>query len=58
MNAFNEIYQDVYKKSGMELKEKKKKDTIKRLLFIIKNKVHHLFSSRTLIFVSVWFVGS
>lgn len=35
MNAFNEIYQDVYKKSGMELKEKKKKDTIKRLLFII-----------------------
>ena len=35
MNAFNEIYQDVYKKSGMELKEKKKKDTIKRFLFII-----------------------
>ncbi len=35
MNAFNEIYQDVYKRSGMELKEKKKKDTIKRLLFII-----------------------
>ena len=35
MNAFNEIYQDVYKKYGMELKEKKKKDTIKRFLFII-----------------------
>ena len=35
MNIFNEIYQDVYKKSGMELKEKKKKDTIKRFLFLV-----------------------
>ena len=35
MNTFNEIYQDLYKKSGIELKEKKKKDTIKRLIFLM-----------------------
>lgn len=47
MNAFNEIYQDVYKKSGMELKEKKKKDTIKRFLFLICIIVMIIFCAKT-----------
>ena len=35
MNAFNEIYQDLYKKCGMEFNEKKKKDTFDRIAFIV-----------------------
>lgn len=35
MNEFNDIYQKLYKECGIEFKEKKKKDTFKRVLFLI-----------------------